>query len=49
MAQQTDHRYQLLEKLQSALRSMGFDGIVVIVDRVDEPYLINGSSDLMQA
>ena len=49
VAQQTDDRYQLLEKLQSALRSMGFDGIVVIVDRVDEPYLINGSTDLMQA
>ncbi|MGA2257098.1 MAG: hypothetical protein ABSG53_20795 [Thermoguttaceae bacterium] len=49
VAQQTDHRYQLLEKLQSALRSLGFDGIVAIVDRVDEPYLINGSSDLMKA
>ena len=49
VAQQTDYRYRLLEKLQSALRSMGFDGIVAIVDRVDEPYLINGSSDLMQA
>ncbi|MEI8372566.1 MAG: hypothetical protein WCJ35_07000 [Planctomycetota bacterium] len=49
IAQQTDHRYQLLEKLQSALRSLKFVGIVVIVDRVDEPYLINGSADLMQA
>jgi len=49
VTQQTDHRYQLLEKLQSVLRSLGFDGIVVIVDRVDEPYLINGSTDLMQA
>jgi len=49
VAQQTDHRYQLLEKLQSALRSLRFHGIVVIVDRVDEPYLINGSTDLMQA
>ena len=35
--------------MQSALRSLRFDGIVVVVDRVDEPYLINGSSDLMQA
>jgi hypothetical protein len=48
VTQQTDHRYQLLEKLQSALRAMNLDGIVVIVDRVDEPYLINGSTDLMQ-
>ena len=28
---------------------MGFEGIVVVVDRVDEPYLINGSTSLMQA
>jgi hypothetical protein len=49
IAQQTDSRYQFLEKFQSALRSLRFEGIVAIVDRVDEPYLINGSSDLMQA
>ena len=49
VAQQTDSRYKLLEKLQAALRSLRFGGIIVIVDRVDEPYLINGSSDLMQA
>ncbi len=47
-SQQTDQRYQLLEKLQSALRSMHFEGVIVVVDRVDEPYLINGSSSLMQ-
>ncbi len=28
---------------------MHFDGILVLVDRVDEPYLINGSTDLMRA
>ena len=49
LAQQTDQRYRLLDKLQSALRSLRFDGIVAIVDRVDEPYLINGSAELMQA
>src|SRR5262249_34996284 len=48
IGQQTDLRYQLLEKLQSALRTMHFEGIIVVVDRVDEPYLINGSSSLMQ-
>jgi hypothetical protein len=47
-SQQTDQRYQLLEKLQSALRTMHFEGIIVVVDRVDEPYLINGSPSLMQ-
>ena len=28
---------------------MHFEGIIVVVDRVDEPYLINGSTSLMQA
>jgi hypothetical protein len=45
----TDDRYELLTKLQGVLRSMHFDGILVLVDRVDEPYLINGATDLMRA
>ena len=48
-AQRTDDRYELLAKLQGVLRSLRFDGILVLVDRVDEPYLINGSTELMQA
>ncbi len=31
------------------LRSLRFEGIIALVDRVDEPYLINGSTELMQA
>ncbi|NLF08572.1 MAG: hypothetical protein GX594_11410 [Pirellulaceae bacterium] len=45
----TDDRYELLAKLQGVLRSLGFDGILVLVDRVDEPYLINGDEELMRA
>ncbi len=45
----TDDRYELLTKFQGVLRSLHFDGILVLVDRVDEPYLINGSTDLMRA
>jgi hypothetical protein len=45
----TDDRYELLGKFQGVLQSLGFIGIVVLVDRVDEPYLINGSVDLMRA
>jgi hypothetical protein len=48
-SQRTDDRYELLAKFQTVLRSMHFEGIMVLVDRVDEPYLINGSTDLMQA
>jgi hypothetical protein len=45
----TDDRYELLAKLQNVLGALGFHGIVVLVDRVDEPYLINGSAERMQA
>lgn len=44
----TDDRYALLEKLQSVLRSLGFTGMTVLVDRVDEPHLINGSAERMR-
>ena len=48
--QRTDDRYELLGKLQGAAADARISsGIVVLVDRVDEPYLINGSAELMQA
>jgi hypothetical protein len=47
--QRTDDRYELLGKLQGVLRSLHFDGILVLIDRVDEPYLVNGSVELMRA
>lgn len=46
--QRTDDRYELLVKLQNVLRSLGHTGMLVLVDRVDEPYLINGSAELMR-
>ena len=39
----------MLTKFQSILQSLGYQGVFVLVDRVDEPYLINGSADLMRA
>ncbi len=47
--QRTDDRYELLAKFQGILKSLGFQGIIVLVDRVDEPHLINGSVDQMRA
>lgn len=38
----TDDRYELLEKLQGVLRSLGYGGVMVLVDRVDEPHLLGG-------
>ncbi len=45
----SDQRYSMLEKLQSILRTLGFHGIVVFVDRVDEPEIINGRAERMRA
>jgi hypothetical protein len=46
----TDDRYELLGKFQSILNTLGFaGGVLVLVDRVDEPHLINGSPHLMRA
>jgi hypothetical protein len=44
----SDDRYELLNKFRSALRSLGFQGIMVLVDRVDEPHLVNGSAERMR-
>ncbi|RIK82745.1 MAG: hypothetical protein DCC67_06815 [Planctomycetota bacterium] len=44
----TDDRYELLYKFQGLLKTLGFSGIVVLVDRVDEPHLVNGSLDNMR-
>jgi hypothetical protein len=43
-----DDRYELLAKLQSVLRALGFESIVVLIDRVDEPHLVNGAPDRMR-
>jgi len=48
-SQRTDDRYELLAKLQGVLRSLGFEGLIILVDRIDEPYLINGDTNRMRA
>jgi hypothetical protein len=44
----SDDRYELLGKLQGVLAACGYSGMVVIVDRLDEPHLINGSAERMR-
>ena len=48
MHPRTDDRYAMLNKFSGILRSLNVNGIIVIVDRVDEPHLINGSPELMR-
>lgn len=45
----TDDRFELLAKFQAVLQSLGFTGVLVIVDRLDEPHLVNGSPEQMRA
>ncbi len=45
---QADDRYALLEKFSNLTKVLGYKSIVVLVDRVDEPYLITGSAPLMR-
>jgi len=44
----TDDRYELLNKFKSILESLGFSGIIVLMDRVDEPHMTGGKSELMR-
>ncbi len=44
----TDDRYELLTKFQGVVRSLGYAGVIVLVDRVDEPHVINGSAQRMR-
>ena len=44
----SDDRYALLEKLQAILRQLGFASVIVVMDRIDEPHLINGSNSAMK-
>jgi hypothetical protein len=46
--ERTDDRFELLAKFQGVLRMLGYSGIIVLVDRVDEPHLINGSPEQMK-
>lgn len=44
-----ESRYAMLERLKRLLRGFGFAGMVVVVDRVDEPTLVRGDPDRMKA
>lgn len=42
-------RYAMLDRLRRTLRAFGFAGMIVVIDRVDEPTLISGDPDRMRA
>ncbi|MDR2115412.1 MAG: hypothetical protein LBP87_03420 [Planctomycetaceae bacterium] len=44
----TDNRYEMLAKFLGFCDTLGLNGLIVLMDRVDEPYLVNGSPELMK-
>jgi len=44
-----DTRYQLTRRFVTALGEMGFAGMVVFIDRLDEPTLVHGDPEKMKA
>jgi hypothetical protein len=44
-----EERYELLRKFQSVLATLGYAGIIVLIDRVDEPQAIEGDPRKMRA
>ncbi len=44
----TDDRYELLRKFQGVLSRLGFRGMIVLMDRVDEPHMTGGKPELMR-
>jgi hypothetical protein len=41
--------YKLLEKFQSVLEKLGFKGLIVLMDRIDEPHVLGGSPERMRS
>jgi hypothetical protein len=44
-----EERYELLRKFQAVLKALGYAGIIVLIDRVDEPQQIEGDPRKMRA
>lgn len=44
-----EQRYAMLGRLRRFIEHFGYTGIIIIIDRVDEPTLINGDADRMRS
>ena len=44
-----EERYELLRKLQAILHTLGFAGVIVLIDRVDEPQQVEGDPRKMRS
>lgn len=44
-----DSRYELTSRFLRIIEALGYQGLIVLMDRVDEPILVNGDTDKMKA
>ncbi|MFZ4575343.1 MAG: hypothetical protein ACOYN0_13155 [Phycisphaerales bacterium] len=44
-----EQRYDMLDRLRRILRVFGYSGIIIVVDRIDEPTLVSGDPERMKA
>jgi hypothetical protein len=44
-----EQRYAMIARLQRVVEAFGFSGMLVVIDRVDEPTLVNGDPDRMRS
>jgi hypothetical protein len=44
-----EERYELLRKFQGVLKTLNYAGVIVLIDRVDEPQMIEGDPRKMRA
>ncbi len=43
-----DARYQIFKRLLGVLSELGFTGMIVLLDRIDEPTVVKGNPDMMK-
>ncbi len=49
MSDSDEQRYALYARLMRVLGQLGYQGVMVVMDRVDEPTLVNGDTERMRA
>ncbi|MCA9280306.1 MAG: hypothetical protein H6815_10540 [Phycisphaeraceae bacterium] len=49
VSQSEEPRYAMFDRLRRVLRTMGYSGLMVVVDRIDEPSLVSGHAERMRA
>ncbi|MEM1329871.1 MAG: hypothetical protein AAGG07_04850 [Planctomycetota bacterium] len=49
MSDSDEQRYAMLDRFRRVLGELGFTGILIVMDRVDEPTLISGDPERMRA